>query len=69
MLNKQMQKLKDEGDQIKVANIKDIEGLREEISHRFQAEMKAKNQEMARMENMYTERIETLQKEVNKLHV
>lgn len=31
--------------------------------------MGAKNQEMARLEKMYTERIDTLQKEVSKLHV
>ena len=54
---------------MKVSSIKDIEGLREEISDRYKTEMKAKNSEMTRMENMYSERIETLQKEVNKLHV
>ena len=62
-------KLKDDGDQLKVSSLKDIEGLREEVADRYKLEMKAKNSEMSRMESMYTERIDTLQKEVNKLHV
>jgi hypothetical protein len=54
---------------MKVSSLKDIESLREEVADRYKLEMKAKNSEMVRMESMYTERIDTLQKEVNKLHV
>jgi hypothetical protein len=54
---------------MKVSSIQHIEKLRDEIADRYKLEMKSKNSEMTRMESMYSERIDTLQKEVNKLHV
>ena len=68
-MNKQLQKLKDEGEKSKVSTLQDIEKLREEVADRYKLEMKQKNSEMTRMESLYSERIEVLQKENNKLHV
>ena len=39
------------------------------MSERYKAELSAKNQEMQRLEKMHTDRIDSLQKEVSKLHV
>ena len=54
---------------LKMSSIQDMEKIKDEITERYKVEMGAKNQEMARLEKMYTERIDTLQKEVSKLHV
>ena len=68
-MQKTLTKLKGDGDLLKMSSIQDIEKVKDEITERYKAEMGAKNQEMARLEKMYTERIDTLQKEVSKLHV
>ena len=69
ILQKNFAKLKEDGDQVKITSIQDIEKIKEEVSDRYKAEMSAKNMELLRLERMYTEKIDDLQKEVSKLHV
>jgi len=69
ILQKNLAKLKEDGQQVKIASIQDIEKIKEEVSDRYKVEMSAKNMELLRLERMYTEKIDDLQKEVSKLHV
>jgi uncharacterized protein YpuA (DUF1002 family) len=68
-LNKALARVKDDGDKMKISSIQDIEKIKDDVSDRYKEELKAKNHEMSRMENIYAERIDGLQKEVNKLHI
>jgi hypothetical protein len=59
-LQKTLTKAKGDGDILKMSSIQDIEKIKDEITERYKVEMSAKNQEMMRLEKMYTERIDTL---------
>ena len=56
-------------EETKMVNLSEIEKIKDEVSQRFKDELARKNSETAKLEKMYTERIDILQKEQSKLHV
>ena len=68
-LSKQVEDRRSEQESYKIESIRDIERIKEEVSLRFKEELAHKTAEALRMEHMYTERIDILQKELTKLHV
>jgi DNA anti-recombination protein RmuC len=68
-LHKQVDKMRGDQEEYKMTSLQDIERIKDEVSQRFKDELAHKSSEMAKLERMYTERIDILQKEVSKLHV
>ena len=54
---------------MKLSSIKDVEKIKDSIGERYKAELAAKNQEVVRLEKIYTDRIDSLNREQNKLTV
>lgn len=52
-----------------MSSLHDIERIKDQVSNRFKDELTHKSSELAKMEQMYTERIDILQKDVSRLHV
>ena len=66
-LERNIVKLRDENEKSRVASIQDVGKIKEEVGERFRAELSSKNQDMVRMESSYQERIDSMQRELNKL--
>lgn len=54
---------------MKLSSIKDVEKIKDSIGERYKAELVAKNKEVVRLEKIYTDRIDSLNREQNKLTV
>lgn len=61
--------MRNDQSEYKLSTLQDIENIKDEVSQRFKDELAHKNSEMSKLEHMYTERIDMLQREVSKLHV
>lgn len=56
----QIQRLLQEREDLKLNSVQDIEKIKDQVSSRFKDELAHKNSELAKLEHMYTERIDIL---------